>query len=75
MYNIRHCLAHPSSDLFQELFASLRPGEAGLGPTSMANLALTYWNQGRWTEAEKMEVRVMGTRRRVLGEKASRYTN
>jgi hypothetical protein len=34
----------------------------------MANLASTYWNQGRWTEAEKMHVQVMETRQRLLGE-------
>ena len=27
--------------------------------TSMANLASTYWNQGRWNEAEQLEVQVM----------------
>jgi len=35
---------------------------------SMANLALTYQNQGRWTEAEKLEIRVSETRQRVQGE-------
>ena len=35
--------------------------------TSMINLALTYRNQGRWTEAEELEVQVMETRKRVLG--------
>ncbi|KAF6803649.1 kinesin light chain [Colletotrichum plurivorum] len=34
----------------------------------MANLAATYWNQGRWKEAEELFVRVMETRKRVLGE-------
>ncbi|KAK4033926.1 hypothetical protein C8A01DRAFT_49591 [Parachaetomium inaequale] len=34
----------------------------------MANLASTYRNQGRWKEAESLEVQVMGTRKRVLGE-------
>ncbi|MDI1492405.1 MAG: hypothetical protein OHK93_003619 [Ramalina farinacea] len=34
----------------------------------MANLASTYRNQGRWKEAEELEVRVMETRKRVLGE-------
>ncbi|RYP58915.1 hypothetical protein DL770_010331 [Monosporascus sp. CRB-9-2] len=33
----------------------------------MANLASTYWNQGRWEEAEKLEVRVMETRKMKLG--------
>jgi tetratricopeptide (TPR) repeat protein len=35
--------------------------------TSMANLALTYRNQGRWKEAKELEVQVMETRKRVLG--------
>ena len=35
---------------------------------SMANLASTYWNQGRWKEAEELFVRVMETSLRVLGE-------
>ena len=34
--------------------------------TSMANLASTYWNQGRWKEAEELFVQVMETRKRVL---------
>jgi hypothetical protein len=29
---------------------------------------LTYWNQGRWREAEELFVQVMETRKRVLGE-------
>ncbi|KAL0929601.1 Kinesin light chain 5 [Colletotrichum truncatum] len=36
--------------------------------TSMANLASTFWNQGRWKEAEELFVRVMETFKRVLGE-------
>ncbi|KAF6787063.1 Kinesin light chain 5, partial [Colletotrichum sojae] len=36
--------------------------------TSMANLASTFWNQGRWKEAEELDVRVMETSLRVLGE-------
>ena len=34
---------------------------------SMANLASTYRNQGRWKEAEELDVQVMETRKRVLG--------
>ncbi|KAK5674129.1 hypothetical protein LTS10_013114 [Elasticomyces elasticus] len=34
----------------------------------MANLASTYWNQGRWKEAEELNVKVMEARARVLGE-------
>ncbi len=33
----------------------------------MANLASTYRNQGRWEEAEKLEVQVMETRKTKLG--------
>lgn len=36
--------------------------------TSMGNLASTYSNQGRWKEAEELEVQVTETRKRVLGE-------
>jgi tetratricopeptide (TPR) repeat protein len=36
---------------------------------SMANLALTYSNQGRWAEAEGLEMQVMETRKTVLGSK------
>jgi hypothetical protein len=35
--------------------------------TSIAALASTYRNQGRWKEAEELEVQVIETRRRVLG--------
>ncbi len=34
---------------------------------NMNNLALTYRNQGRWKEAEELNVQVMETRKRVLG--------
>ena len=33
----------------------------------MANLASTYRNQGRWEEAEKLEVQVMETSKTKLG--------
>ena len=33
----------------------------------MAGLAATCWNQGRWKEAEGLEVRVMETRKKTLG--------
>jgi hypothetical protein len=35
--------------------------------TSMANLASTFWNQGRWKEAEELDVAVMETSKKVLG--------
>jgi len=34
--------------------------------TSMANIAWTFWNQGRSKEAEELEVQVLETRKRVL---------
>ena len=33
----------------------------------MGNLAATYWNQGRWNEAEQLEVQVMNIRKKLLG--------
>jgi len=36
--------------------------------TSMNNLALVYWNGGRWDEAEKLEIQVMEMRVRMLGQ-------
>jgi hypothetical protein len=35
---------------------------------SINNLASTYSNQGRWKEAEELQVQVMETRKRVLGD-------
>jgi hypothetical protein len=34
----------------------------------MGNLASTYRNQGRWKEAEELEMQVMETRKKVLGQ-------
>ncbi|KAN0082303.1 P-loop containing nucleoside triphosphate hydrolase protein [Elaphomyces granulatus] len=48
--------------------------EKALGPehlstlNSMGDLALTYWNRGRWKEAEELQVRVMETISTVLGQ-------
>jgi hypothetical protein len=36
--------------------------------TSKANLAMMYWNQGRWDEAEKVGLEVVDTSKRVLGD-------
>jgi hypothetical protein len=36
--------------------------------TSMVNRASTFYNQGRWKEAEELGVQVMEMRKRVLGE-------
>ena len=35
---------------------------------SMANLASTFREQGRWKEAEELEVKVMETKKRILGQ-------
>jgi tetratricopeptide (TPR) repeat protein len=35
--------------------------------TSMAKLASTYWDQGRWEEAEELEVQIMETSKAKLG--------
>jgi hypothetical protein len=35
--------------------------------TSISNLASTYGNQGRWKEAEELEVQVIEIRKRVFG--------
>jgi hypothetical protein len=35
---------------------------------SIANLASTFWDQGRWKEAEELEMQVIETRKRVLGQ-------
>ncbi|RHZ67122.1 uncharacterized protein CDV56_102619 [Aspergillus thermomutatus] len=35
--------------------------------TSMDNLASTYWNQGRWREAEELQIQVVETSKQVLG--------
>ena len=34
---------------------------------SMANVALTYGDQGRWKEAEQLQVQVLETQKQVLG--------
>ena len=36
--------------------------------TSMANLASTFWNQGRWKEAEELQAKELDICSRVLGE-------
>ncbi|KAJ5899151.1 hypothetical protein N7495_003895 [Penicillium taxi] len=35
--------------------------------TIMANLASTYWNQGRWKEAEELELQVVESCKQMLG--------
>lgn len=36
--------------------------------TSIANSALTYQEQGRWKKAEELEMQMIETGRRVLGD-------
>ncbi|KAF8532211.1 hypothetical protein BDD12DRAFT_902441 [Trichophaea hybrida] len=48
-------------------FEGARPGPSST-LTSIGNLASTFWNQGRWKEAEQLEVQVMETSSRVLGQ-------
>jgi hypothetical protein len=36
--------------------------------TSMANLASTFWNQGRWKEAEELQAKELDICSRVLGK-------
>ncbi len=61
---------HPATIIYQRLNEQ-NEGILGLEHpdtlTSMADLASTYQNQGRWREAEKLFVQVMETRKRVLG--------
>ncbi|KAF8724713.1 hypothetical protein AX14_008650 [Amanita brunnescens Koide BX004] len=51
----------------------MNASKAKLGPDhprtlmSMANLASTYWSQGRWDETEKLEVDVMNAFKAKLG--------
>ena len=54
-----------SKDLREALLGSLHPDTLA----SMANLAATYYNQGRWTEAESLGARVLEMRSRpeILG--------
>jgi tetratricopeptide (TPR) repeat protein len=61
----------PASDSPAEAVEVLQgtEGEERLDTSStMADLAFTYLNQGRLTEAEKLQIQVMDMRRRVLGQ-------
>ncbi|KAK0218886.1 hypothetical protein IW262DRAFT_1228420, partial [Armillaria fumosa] len=35
---------------------------------AMVNLALSYQNQGRWKEAEELQMQVLALQKKVLGE-------
>ncbi|KIX00980.1 uncharacterized protein Z518_10046 [Rhinocladiella mackenziei CBS 650.93] len=58
---------HPSTLTIMETSSRVLGAEHPSTLTSMANLASTYRNQGRWQDAEELEVQVMETRKRVLG--------
>jgi hypothetical protein len=45
-------------DMTKKLLSAEHPNTL----TSMANLASTYRNQGRWNEAEQLQVQVMDMR-------------
>ena len=34
---------------------------------NMSNLAFTYFNQGRWNEAEQLQIQVMDMTKKILG--------
>ena len=50
-------------DMTKKLLGAQHPDT----PISMANLASTYKNQGRWNEAEQLFVQVMDMRKKLLG--------
>ena len=64
----------PACHIFQEII--VRSGQNTIlprfrpesSPSSMANLASTYSNQGRWKEAEELFLQVIETLKKVLGE-------
>jgi len=39
----------------------------------MSNLASTYWNQGRWNNAEQLDVQVMDMSKKLLGTDTLTY--
>ncbi|KAL2859137.1 purine and uridine phosphorylase [Aspergillus lucknowensis] len=73
--NIGRCLQtdgryNEAAVLFEDIVNMQRKDNSNLdlsSLTSMADLASTYRHQGRWKEAEELEVQVMETRKQVLG--------
>ncbi|KAH8661761.1 hypothetical protein BGZ61DRAFT_368682, partial [Ilyonectria robusta] len=43
--------------------------------SSMANLASTFWSQGRWKEAEELALRVMETRKSSSSKSTTHVTD
>jgi hypothetical protein len=62
-YNESEVNANISTNMLKYILGAEHRGTL----TSMGNLATTYMNQGRWTEAEGLQVTVLETRKRVLG--------
>ena len=57
------------AQLFQEEILKSVEGTQSLEVELIKNnLASAFWNQGRWKEAEELEVQVMEVRKRVLGQ-------
>jgi Tetratricopeptide repeat len=50
-------------ETFKRVLVAERPSTL----SSMANLELTFWNQGRWKDAEELEVQAMEAFKRALG--------
>ena len=63
-YGIAEKMNKQAADVYKKALGPEHPSTLN----SMDNLALTYWNQGRWKEAEELQVRVMETRKTVLGQ-------
>ena len=66
--SLRRGVVHQLAD---RRFAHLKKNFGETHPdtlTAMANLATTYWNQGRWAEAEALEVDVLEGSKKGLGE-------
>jgi len=59
----RDLLPHIANFQRQSSLSSVKPKEEG-----MTDFALIFSEAGRWKEAEELEVQVMETRKRVLGE-------
>ena len=61
---------HPATVIYQRIYEQNKKNLGAEHPdtlTNMAYLASTYRSQGRWEEAEQVQVQVMKTRQRVLG--------
>ena len=48
-------------DMRKELLGAEHPSTL----ISIANLASTYWSQGRWNEAERLQIQVMDMTKKI----------